>query len=195
MSKGQSNMNLISPDSRHLPPPVVITIELRQMAEDDILSLLDYDEDDEMFKEPPQQQQSLELAGFWAENGVPQQQQQQQQPQIDDDDGELDSTIPAVELSKEEKKRLKNQKKGKKRREKKQERLVCNAIAMAEGRRSRRDIAEEEMKRRIEGMVSRERGRLRQEASQEIELRLARWRADVESGRINIERGISKKGF
>ena len=96
-------------------------------------------------------------------------------------------------MTKAEKKKEKNKKKGQKRREKKHERMVVDAIALAEGRKSRRDVAEENMKRRIEGMVSRERGRLRQEAEAEIERRLAIWRADVEAGRIGLDRGIPAK--
>ena len=50
------------------------------------------------------------------------------------------------------------------------------------------------MRCRIEGIVSRERGRLRQEADAEIERRLAKWRANIESGKISIDRGITQKG-
>ena len=104
---------------------------------------------------------------------------------------DLDVTIPAVELTKEEKRRLKNRKKGWKRREKKNERLVANAMHLAEGTKTRMEIAEESYRRRVEGMVARERGRMRKEAEDEIERRLACWKADIEAGRVNIDRGIS----
>ena len=148
---------------------------------DDALSLLDYEayEDDEVFNGEPQQQ--------------PQQQQPPQLESDDDDGGELDATLPAVAMTKAEKRKEKNRKKGLKRREKKNERLVANAIALAEGTKSRREIAEENMRRRIEGVMSRERGRLRQEAEEEIENRLAEWCADVEAGEISLERGVSVK--
>ena len=150
---------------------------------DDAVSLLDYDEyeEDAVFDGEPQQQNE---------------QQQQQQP-LDDDAVDcpeiLDTTLPAVELTKEERKKEKNREKDQKRREKKQERMVANAIAVAEGTKSRREVAEDDMRRRIEGIVSRERGRLRQEADAEIERRLAKWRADIESGKISIDRGITQK--
>ena len=74
---------------------------------DDVLSLLDYEayEDDEVFVGD-------------------QQQQQQQPPQLEynDDGDDLDATLPAVAMTKAEKRKEKNRKKGLKRREKKNER-------------------------------------------------------------------------
>ena len=155
------------------------------MADDDVLSLLDYSdyENDDVFDEEPRQQHAADLAEIWAE------QQQPQPPQEND----LDATLPAIELTKAEKKKEKNRKKGLKGREKKNERMVANAIALAEGTKSREEVAEDNMRRRIEGIVSRERGRLRQEADVEIERRLAEWRADLESGKVNLDRGIASK--
>ena len=104
---------------------------------------------------------------------------------------DLDVTIPAVLLTPAEKKRLKNRKKGFKWREKKNERLVANAMLLAAGTKMRIEVAEEEYRRKVEGMVARERGRMKKEAEEEIERRLGRWKADIEAGRINIDRGIS----
>ena len=103
----------------------------------------------------------------------------------------LDTTMPAVLLSPEEKKKMKNRQKGKKRRAKKNERLIINAMAVADGKKTEFEVAEEDFRRKVEGMVARERGKMRKEAEEEIERRLAIWKADVEAGRVDIHRGIS----
>ena len=111
------------------------------MADDDVLSLLDYSdyENDDVFDEEPRQQHAADLAEIWVE------QRQPQPPQEND----LDATLPAIELTKAEKKKEKNRKKGLKGREKKNERMVANAIALAEGTKSREEVAEDNMRRRI----------------------------------------------
>ena len=105
--------------------------------------------------------------------------------------GELETTIPAVQLSKEERRKLKNKKKSVRRKEKAAERARENQELLAAGKITRREIAEAKFKRHLEGVVARERGILRQEAEDEIEERLRQWREDVEAGRISINRRIS----
>ena len=105
----------------------------------------------------------------------------------------LDSTIPAVLLTKEERRRIKNQKKSQKRKEKNAERNRKNAELIAAGLKTKRDVAEENVRRHLEGIISRERGRLRQEAEAEIERRLQEWKEKVERGEIDINRRLSVK--
>ena len=54
-------------------------------------------------------------------------------------------------------------------------------------------VAEEDVRRRIEGMVAREKGRLREEMEAEIERRITVWRAELESGKRNIKRELSEE--
>ena len=64
---------------------------------------------------------------------------------------------------------------------------------IAAGLKSKREVAEENFRRHLEGIVSRERGRLRQEAEAEIERRLLEWKEKVESGEIDLNRRLSVK--
>ena len=68
-----------------------------------------------------------------------------------------------------------------------------NAELIAAGLKTKRDVAEENVPRHLEGIISRERGPLRQEAEAEIEHRLQEWKEKVELGEIDINRRLSVK--
>ena len=136
----------------------------------------------------------------WEEEEEEEEEEKEEEDEEEEEEDEeekesLDATLPAVLLSRDERRRLKNKKKSQRRKEKTAERNRLNEQLLAAGLITRRELAEQKFRRCLEGIVARERGRLRQEADQEIERRLQKWREDVESGRIDINRRISiRKG-
>ena len=113
--------------------------------------------------------------------------EEEEEDERDDDESMLDATIAAVQLTPEERKKRKNKRKSMKRRQKQLTRNKENRNQLASGQKTRFQIAEENYKRKIEAMVARERGKLRQEASDEIEEQLASWRADLLAGRARLD--------
>ena len=182
----------------------------------DLLELFDFDNstwnggvvDEEMLAPPPtepKQQQQQEIAAAAQQQHRDANEKRQQlatalkdldlgdesdedgDGQNDNDESMLDTTIAAVQLTPEERKKIKNKRKSLKRRQKQMARNKENKDHIAAGRKSRFEIAEENYKRKIEAMVARERGKLRREASDEIEERLASWRADLLAGRARLD--------
>ena len=171
----------------------------------DLLELYDFDNttwsggvvDEEMAAAPSFEQQQHQIP-----DAAAQQQDNETRQQLaralseldlgeDDDNAEgdesmLDATIAAVQLSPEERKKIKNKRKSLKRRQKQLARNKENRGHVAAGRKSRYEVAEENYKRKVEAMVARERGKLRQEAEADIEERLAFLRADLMSGRVHV---------
>ena len=111
----------------------------------------------------------------------------------EEEDRQLDCTIQAILLTKDEQRCLMNQKKSRKRKEKNVERNQRNAELIFAGLKTKRDVAKENVCRHLEGIVSRERGRLRQEAEAEIKCQLQEWKEKVELGKIDINRRLSVK--
>ena len=116
--------------------------------------------------------------------------------EIDDEEekdpgDDLDATVAEVESTRAEKRKEKNRRRNLKRREKARERIIAQEMAVQAGAKTRREVEEENIRRRAEGMASRKKGRLLAERKKEVESEVAEWKRRVESGEIQLQREMS----